>query len=237
MSRAARRRLRTRFAATPIRKAGLAAAAMTAALAPPLADEAHAQAQASPYTSGARYDALGRVTGTISPDPDPGSGPGQASGPRPHLAVRNSYDPAGRLIKVESGTLAAWQSEAVAPASWTGFTVLQTVDTQYDAMGRKLSETLSAGGSVRTLTEYSYDGFGRLRCTAVRMNSTVPAAPPATACTPLAEPATGSAGPDRITRNVYDAAGQLTHVQRAYGTPLQQTTPATNTASTASARR
>ena len=32
----------------------------------------------------------------------------------------------------------------------------------------------------------------------------------------------GSFGPDRITRNVYNAAGQLLMVQRAYGTTLQQ---------------
>ena len=30
-------------------------------------------------------------------------------------------------------------------------------------------------------------------------------------------------GYDRITRNIYDAAGQLTQVQKAYGTPLVQT--------------
>lgn len=113
------------------------AAALLAALARPLANEAHAQAQASPYTSGVRYDALGRVTGTISPDPD-------GAGARPHLAVRNSYDAAGRLVRVESGTLAAWQSEAVAPANWTGFEILRTVDTFYDAMGRKTRETVTA---------------------------------------------------------------------------------------------
>jgi YD repeat-containing protein len=34
--------------------------------------------------------------------------------------------------------------------------------------------------------------------------------------------AAASYGPDRVTHNVYDAAGQLTQVQRAYGTSLQQ---------------
>jgi YD repeat-containing protein len=32
----------------------------------------------------------------------------------------------------------------------------------------------------------------------------------------------GSHGPDRITRNEYDLAGQLLRVRRAWGTPLQQ---------------
>src|SRR5687768_9262143 len=84
---------------------------------------AFAQASPSPFTSATRYDAMRRVTGTISADPDAvGSG-------NPFLAVRNTYDPAGRLIKVETGTLTAWQSEAVAPANWSGFTVLQTLET------------------------------------------------------------------------------------------------------------
>lgn len=42
---------------------------------------------------------------------------------------------------------------------------------------------------------------------------------PADACTLSTQ---GSQGPDRITRNVYDNAGQLTQVQQAYGTSLQQ---------------
>jgi RHS repeat-associated protein len=42
---------------------------------------------------------------------------------------------------------------------------------------------------------------------------------PASACSLGTE---GGFGPDRITRNVYDAASQLLQVQRAYGTPLQQ---------------
>jgi RHS repeat-associated protein len=192
--------------------ASVFAAALVAALAPPLAGEAHAQAQASPFTSASRFDAVGRVTGTISPDPD-------GSGPQPHLAVRNTYDSAGRLTKVESGSLSAWQSEAVAPASWTGFTVLRSVDTAYDAMGRKLRESMSAGGAVRTLTQYSYDSLGRLECTATRMNPAAFASPPASACTLGTE---GSDGPDRIARNVYDAAGQLLREERAFATALQQ---------------
>ena len=71
-------------------------------------------AAALPYTSSTRYDADGRVTGTIAPDPDGAGGNGAP-------AVRNSYDPAGRLVKVEQGALAAWQSgKSVAPSAWTG---------------------------------------------------------------------------------------------------------------------
>lgn len=122
-------------------------AALAALLAPGVAG---AQATASDFTSGTRYDLAHRVTGTIAPDPD-------GSGPLHYLAVRNSYDGEGRLVKVEKGELAAWQSESVAPASWSGFTVQQTVDTSYDLLDRKVIEKVSSGGTVYSLTQYSYD--------------------------------------------------------------------------------
>ena len=113
--------------------------AVAAALLTPSA--ALAQAAASPFTSATRYDAVGRVTGTISADPD-----GVGSG-NPFLAVRNSYAPSGELIKVETGTLGAWQSESVAPSAWTGFAVDRTIETQYDAMDRKTRDTLREGAA------------------------------------------------------------------------------------------
>jgi RHS repeat-associated protein len=195
-------RLRTFAAAIALAAAALLAP--TAAL---------AQASASPFTSATRYDAVGRVTGTISPDPD-----GVGSG-NPFLAVRNSYDGAGRLTKVETGTLAAWQPESVAPSAWTGFTADRTIDTLYDAMGRKLRDALREGAAstVRTVTQYSYDAFGRLDCTAVRMNPADFAAPPASACTQ------GTGGADRISRNVYDAAGQRLQIRVGVGTSVEAT--------------
>ncbi|ATY32990.1 RHS repeat domain-containing protein [Sphingomonas psychrotolerans] len=170
-----------------------------------------AQASASPFTSATRYDAERRVTGTIAPDPD-------ETGPLHHLAVRNSYDPAGRLVKVEKGELASWQPETMAPASWTGFTVQQTLDTTYDAAGRKLKESGSSGGTVYQVTQYSYDTSGRLECTAVRMQQAVFGSLPASACSQSV-----SAAPfDRIMRNAYDAAGQLLQVRKGVGTSLEQ---------------
>jgi RHS repeat-associated protein len=77
---------------------------------------------------------------------------------------------------------------------------------------------VSAGGTTYGLSERSFDDRGRLVCQAQRMNSAAFGST-TDACT-LA--ALGSQGPDRITHNVYDAAGQLLQVQRAYGTPLQQ---------------
>ena len=196
------------------RTALAAVAALGAVLLTPMAQ---AQAAPSAFTTATRYDADRRVTGTIAADPD-------GSGPLHYAAVRNSYDAAGRLIRVEKGELATWQPEigqpgGVAPANWSGFTVFSQVDTVYDVMDRKVTETVSSGGTAYSATQYSYDAVGRLDCTAVRMNPAIYAALPASACTLGTE---GTQGPDRITRNIYDAAGQLLKVQKAYGTTLQQ---------------
>jgi RHS repeat-associated protein len=195
--------------AGPIRRLGPVAAAL-ALLALPAA--AFGQASPSPYTSATRYDASGRVTGTIAPDPD-----GAAA--LAYAAVRSSYDGAGRLIRVEKGELAAWQPQTIAPASWPGFTIFQKVETSYDPAGRKLKEELWAGGVRQTVTQYSYDVDGRLECTAVRMNPAAFASLPASACL-LSTPQGSDA--DRITRRYYDAAGQLLKEQRAHLTPSEQ---------------
>jgi YD repeat-containing protein len=134
----------------------------TSALALP-SSAVFAQASPSTGTSGARFDLMRREVGTISPDPD-------GAGPLPFLATRKTYDADGRLARVETGTLSAWQSEAVAPADWAGFAVVSQVDTDYDPMGRKVREAASgSNGAATAVTEYGYDQAGRLRCTAVRM--------------------------------------------------------------------
>jgi RHS repeat-associated protein len=165
-------------------------------------------------TSYNRYDAVGQLTGTISPDPD-GMGTGN-----PMLAVRNGYDQAGRLIKVETGTLSAVPPESVAPADWAGFTPASSAETHY-AQNRKIRAFVREAGSgpVRSLTEYGYDSRGRPDCTATRMN---PAAFAFTgtpdACAPGTE---GGFGPDRIVRNVYDAAGQRLQLREGVGSAVE----------------
>lgn len=188
----------------------LLSGAAICALALPLA--ARAQASPSAYTTGYRYDATRRVVGTIAPDPD-------GSGSLHYLAVRNTYDDGGRLTKIEKGELSSWQSESVAPSAWTGFTVYNSVETTYDLLDRKLTETVKGSDTVAvSLTQYSYDTFGRLECTAVRMNPLIYSSLPSSACTLGTE---GSAGPDRITKNVYDAAGQLLQVREGVGSTVE----------------
>lgn len=184
-------------------------------LLPACATEAAAQAAPAPYMSASRFDAGRRVVGTISPSALPNSTAA------PFLAVRNTYDAAGRNTKVEKGSLASWQVESVTPSSWSGFTVHQTTETTYDAFDRKVTELVREGsvGAIQSLTQYSYDAAGRLECTAVRMNPAVYGSLPASACT---AGVSGAQGPDRISRNLYDAAGQLVQVRKGVGTALEQ---------------
>ena len=172
---------------------------------------AWAQASPSAYTYATRYDAGRRVTGRIAPDP--------AGGAEKYQAIRNTYDAAGRLVRVETGRLRDWQPEQVAPADWPSFEVFTTVDTGYDAMGRKVVERVSGTAAVQSATQWSYDARGLPECTAVRMNAGAFGSLPASACSLGSE---GSQGPDRITRDDYDAVGQLLKVMKAYGTSLQQ---------------
>jgi RHS repeat-associated protein len=153
------------------------------------------------------YDALRRLVATMGPDPD-------GAGPLPVPVVRTAYNGENQPTQVDTGR-ATDQSDAALAA----MTVDRSVLTAYDAEGRKASEAIAAGGSTVALTQYGYDSIGRLQCTAVRMNPAAFGSLPASACSLGAQ---GSHGPDRITRNVYDAAGQLLTVQRGYGTSLQQ---------------
>lgn len=164
---------------------------------------------AQSFTTGYRYDLARQLVGLIRPTDGGG-----------HEAIRNTYDSDGRIRKIERGSLTQWQSEAVLPASWSGFTVLEVIDRTYDVMGRLLIEKRSSGaGANPVLAQYSYDSIGRLECTATRMNPAVYGSLPSSACVLGAQ---GFQGPDRITRLVYDAAGHVVSERRAYGTSLQQ---------------
>ncbi|GAA4779458.1 hypothetical protein GCM10023219_29160 [Stakelama sediminis] len=181
----------------------------------PLLTAVPVMAQTQDYTTHTYYDAARRVTGVVSPDPD-------GSGPLPHPAVRNTYDAAGNLTKVETGSIATVPTSDDVKDWGSQFTANTILDTSYDAMDRKLTDMVS--GKVGTvvsktgLTQYSYDTVGRLQCTAVRMNPAAFNSLPTNACT---LGTAGSQGPDRITKNIYDAAGQLLQVRKAVGTSVE----------------
>src|SRR5690554_2743151 len=81
------------------------------------------------------------------------------------------------------------------------------------------SHTATGGITGFAVLQRTFDQRGRLECEARRMNPAAFASLPGSACT---LGTAGNFGPDRITHNVYDAAGQILKVQRAYGTPIQQ---------------
>ena len=150
-----------------------------------------------------RYDVNGRLTWEI--------GPADVTGTR--LAKRFSYRSADdKVVSVEEGTVPHETS--------TVLTVHRRIDHGYDSRRDPVRDTMSAGGTSYALTQRTFDERGQLECEAVRMNPVAYTSLPASACT-LTPP--GAFGPDRITRNVRDSAGQLLQVQRAYGTSLQQT--------------
>jgi RHS repeat-associated protein len=148
-----------------------------------------------------RYDTYGRKTWEI--------GPLGANGVR--NARKFTYrDADDKLTTTQEGTV-------VDPTN-PSLTVFTQTNLAYDNHRNPSNEAVVANGLTQTLTQRSFDDSGRVDCEARRMNPAV-FSTVSGACSPGSQ---GSYGPDRITHNVYDAAGQLLQVQRAYGTSLQQ---------------
>lgn len=186
---------------------------LTACLCAALGFAIRAESQTTPaaYLSGFRYQDGGLLVGAISPAP---------SGQSNFLAIRYTYDSNERLQKIETGVLASWQAETVAPASWSGFSISKTATYTYDANGRKVTETLAGSdGVVTNVTQHSYDAFDRRTCTAVRMNPAAFGSLPSSACGLGSQ---GANGPDRITTNSYDTLNRVTQVRRAVGTSNEE---------------
>ncbi len=156
------------------------------------------------------WDVNRRLTYAISPDPD-------GVGSLTRRAEKYFYDPSGRLTRNEVGTTTT--------ASGSDFVAAQFVRNRYDARGDKIQIYANdAGADVATLTQIRYDANGRTLCTVTRMDATqfaalYNAAVTADACVPQ----TGAFGADRVTKTVYDAAGQALQTLQAFGTADQRT--------------
>lgn len=143
-----------------------------------------------------RYDVYGRKTWEI--------GAAAADGVRP--AKRFTYrDSDDKPTRVESGTIPDPNS--------TNLTILETTDLTYDSRRYAIRELTSAGGTTYKVTDKSFLDRGLADCATVRMNL---AALPAATATSACAIATVVPDPDRVTKNNYDNAGQLTKVQKAY---------------------
>ncbi|HMG47564.1 MAG TPA: hypothetical protein VK614_08915, partial [Allosphingosinicella sp.] len=147
-----------------------------------------------------RYDVYGRRTWEIGAR-------SAANGLR--IATRFTYrDSDDKPVGTETGTLPDVDS--------TNLSVFRRTEIGYDGRRNPVREALSsASGTTFGVTDKSYDDQGRPVCTAVRMNPAAFASLPASACTPGTQ---GSDGPDRITRTVYDAAGQRLQLREGVGT-------------------
>jgi RHS repeat-associated protein len=148
-----------------------------------------------------RYDIYGRKIWEI--------GPLGANGLR--NARKFTYrDADDKLTTTQDGT--------VVDPNNPSLTVFTQTNLTYDNHRNPKSEAVMASGLTQTLVQRSFDDSGRIECEARRMNPAV-FSTVSGACSLGTE---GSYGPDRITHNIYDTAGQLQKIQRAYGTSLQQ---------------
>ncbi|MEG3150223.1 RHS repeat-associated core domain-containing protein [Sphingomonas sp. ZT3P38] len=148
-----------------------------------------------------RYDVHGRKTWEI----------GKRAPSGLYMAQRYTYrDSDDKVVSVEMGTIPS--------ATSTALSVSERTDTGYDSRRYPVRVSTSASGTVSAVTDQSFSDRGKPICQAVRMDATQWAAQ-SNAC--LAQ-LTGPSGPDRVTRNVYDAAGQLLQVRKAVGTSLEQ---------------
>jgi RHS repeat-associated protein len=164
------------------------------------------------YTTSYTYDDVGNRT--------------SIDGPRAGTAdtTRFTWDvdrrPVDEILADNSTTRTTYTAEGYVASVAKGvsgggtFVAQHTTTNSYDSGGKLTRITTPAG-----VTQNSYDGAARLTCSTVRMNPAVYSSLPSSACTLSTQ---GSQGPDRISRNVYDAAGQVTSIQRAFGTTLQQ---------------
>jgi RHS repeat-associated protein len=175
------------------------------------------------------YDAAGRLTSTDGPLPGDDDkvfyrydvhgrriweiGARGSGGVR--IARRFSYRAADdRVERIETGTLPDETSETLTP--------LSRADTAYDPRRNPVLETMSlpSGQSwtISTLLQRSFDDRGQPLCEARRMNPVLFATPPANPCLPGTA---GDHGPDRITMNVYDAAGQRLQLREGVGSAIE----------------
>lgn len=171
-------------------------------------------------TTSYAYDNVGNVTSVTDPVGNV-STTSYAADRQPLVVVSPSIDGSGTSLR--RGIVYHYNADGLRDStsygaynpSNQGFTTRRVEYSGYDSQGRKTLDGVSDGTTTFATTQYSYNGAGRLDCTAVRMNPTIFGSLPSSACTIGTQ---GSYGPDRITHNFYDNAGQVLTKQVAYGT-------------------
>lgn len=152
-------------------------------------------------TSWFAYDNDRRLIGTIGPAPGNG---------QPNRAISVSYTTGGLVDTTSMGTATAQSSSAL-----SGMTVLQKVQSHYNAQGLKDKDTIyNNAGAVAGVTQYGYTTDRFLQCTAVRNNSTTWNSQ-SNAC------AQTSTNTDLITKYKKDQLGRLLEVRKGYTSDTQ----------------
>ncbi len=172
-----------------------------------------------------KWDKNRRLIMKIGPDPDgsnlrPGNQPSAL-----RVVEQYTYDDDGLLVQTDVGTASSVSIDANGVVTANGFTISSTTKFKHDAIGNRTQIYANVGTSAASLAETSYDAAGRPTCTAVRMDPTAfstlyAATDRPDACAP---PPSGAANPDRVTRTVYDAAGQVKETIQALGTNAERT--------------
>jgi RHS repeat-associated protein len=164
---------------------------------------------ATDYTTYRAYDDMRRPTLVVGPDPD-GAGVGLK-----RRAEQTTYDAEGRVTKVEVGTVDGVSLDGAGKVSVSNFLPAQATTFTYDAVGNRTQVYANKDTSAAQLTQTRYDASNRPECTAVRMAPAQFAALYGASVQPDACALSDDA--DRITRTVYDAAGQTLQILQAAG--------------------
>lgn len=162
---------------------------------------------AANYKTDYRYNLGGELTGIIRPDPD-------GSGSLKYLAERNFYYTSGLLEYTEYGELSSWQSESIAPSSWSGYTRHYSVKYNYDEYGRKTAIIKrDANNNAITITQFKYDSLSRIECHMVRMSNTLASDP----CTAQNHGTAQEPEYDRVTKYSYNENDDVMSIIKGYG--------------------
>jgi len=165
------------------------------------------------------YDIVGNVSSVT--DPMNNTTPYYYAADRQSLGYRSpSID--GSSTSIRPAVVIHYNSDGLPDSTSYGsvnpstsvFTTRRVDYVGYDSQGRKTLDGVSDGTTNFAITQYSYNGAGRLDCMAVRMNPATFGSLPSSACTAATA---GSYGPDRITHYIWEYAGALDRSQSAYG--------------------
>ncbi|KSB91794.1 hypothetical protein AS593_07160 [Caulobacter vibrioides] len=170
-----------------------------------------AEPTAADYTTYRAYDDMRRPTLVVGPDPD------GAGGALKRRAEQITYDAEGQVTKVEVGTVDGVSLDAAGKLSVINFLAGQTTSFTYDAVGNRTQVYANRDTSAAQLAQTRYDALNRPECAVGRMAPAQFTALYGAGVQPDA--CAQSVGEDRITRTVYDAAGQILQVRQAVGSP------------------